>query len=112
MSQLLRNPTIPAEIRDLVPRYLAGELSPADAEAFEEYCILHPEAATEVESERRLRDGLIAVHRSQTAGFKAPAAAKVIAAVHTTPAARPRWVLWTAIAAAAVAVLLAIVLAG
>jgi hypothetical protein len=55
--------------QELIDRYVAGRLSEAEAEAFEEYCLANPEFAKQVEYEQRLKAGLAVVARGSTAEF-------------------------------------------
>jgi hypothetical protein len=47
----------------LVARYVAGQLDGQEREEFEAYCIAHPEIGSELELERRLREGMKAAAR-------------------------------------------------
>lgn len=55
-----------------VARYARGSLTAAESECFEEYCVLHPEVAEQVSTDRALLAGL----RAQESGV---------------PVERPRW---------------------
>ena len=55
--------------QDLIDPYIAGRLGEAEAEAFEEYCLTHPEFARQVEYEQRLKAGIAQVARGSTAEF-------------------------------------------
>jgi hypothetical protein len=55
--------------QDRIEQYIAGKLGPAEAEAFEAYCVANPEFAKQVEFEQRLRDGMAEVARGSTAEF-------------------------------------------
>jgi hypothetical protein len=46
------------EAEHIVERYLADQLTPADAEAFEAYYLNHPNMVREIEQALRLREGL------------------------------------------------------
>jgi len=50
-------------------RYVSGRMSESDAQAFEEYCLSHPEFARQVEFEQRLKAGIAQVSRNNTAEF-------------------------------------------
>lgn len=52
-----------------IEQYVAGKMSQAEAEAFEEYCVANPEFAKQVEFEQRLKIGLAQVARGSTAEF-------------------------------------------
>lgn len=52
-----------------IDRYVSGRMSEAEAVAFEEYCLAHPEFARQVEFEQRLKAGLAQVSRGNTADF-------------------------------------------
>lgn len=78
--------------QDLIDRYVAGRLSEAEAEAFEDYCLANPEFAKQVEYEQRLKAGLAQVASGSTAEFvrsnhplpwRFAAAAAVLVAVFT-----------------------------
>ena len=103
MKQMLQRSVVPAEIQQLIPQYVAGQLSTEETQALEEYCILHPEAAAEIETERMLKAAFLAVHQAREA---LSAAAKM--PVPGTPRASPIWARWgraLAIAATLAAVL-------
>ena len=53
----------------MIEQYVAGRMSEADAAAFEDYCVEHPEFARQVELEQRLRAGIAQVARGSTAEF-------------------------------------------
>jgi len=53
----------------LIQQYVAGKLAEAEAEAFEEYCLMNPEVARQVEFEQRLKSGIAQVSRGNTAEF-------------------------------------------
>jgi hypothetical protein len=55
--------------QDLIEQYVAGKLGEAEAEAFEAYCVAHPEFAKQVEFEQRLRAGIAEIARGSTAEF-------------------------------------------
>lgn len=55
--------------QDLIDQYIAGRLSESEAQAFEEYCLTHPEFAKHVEYEQRLKAGITQVARGSTAEF-------------------------------------------
>jgi hypothetical protein len=55
--------------QDQIEQYLAGRMSEADARAFEDYCVAHPEFAKQVELDQRLKAGLVEVARGSTAEF-------------------------------------------
>jgi len=55
--------------QELIEQYVAGSLSEAESQAFEEYCLANPEFARQVEYEQRLRAGIIHVARGSTAEF-------------------------------------------
>jgi hypothetical protein len=55
--------------QDLIDRYVAGRLGESEAQAFEEYCLAHPEFAKHVEYEQRLKAGIAQVARGSTAEF-------------------------------------------
>jgi hypothetical protein len=54
---------------DQIEQYLAGRMSEADARAFEDHCVAHPEFAKQVELDQRLRAGMVEVARGSTAEF-------------------------------------------
>ena len=53
------------EDEHIVARYLADQLSPAEAEAFEAYYTQHPSMVREIEQTLRLRDGLATLRDRQ-----------------------------------------------
>ena len=55
--------------QELIEQYVAGRLSEAEAQAFEDYCLANPEFAKQVEYEQRLKAGLTQVARGSTAEF-------------------------------------------
>jgi hypothetical protein len=55
--------------QDQIEQYVQGRMSEADARAFEEYCVGHPEFARQVEFEQRLKAGIVQVARGSTAEF-------------------------------------------
>jgi hypothetical protein len=55
--------------QELIDQYVAGRLGEAEAQAFEEYCLAHPEFAKNVEYEQRLKAGITQVARGSTAEF-------------------------------------------
>jgi hypothetical protein len=55
--------------QELIDQYIAGRLSESEAQAFEEYCLAHPEFAKHVEYEQRLKAGITQVARGSTAEF-------------------------------------------
>ena len=55
--------------QDKIDQYIAGSMSEADAQAFEEYCLANPEFARQVEFEQRLKIGLAQVASGSTAEF-------------------------------------------
>jgi len=55
--------------QELIDKFVAGRLSEAEAEAFEEYCVANPEFAKQVEYEQRLKIGIALVSRGSTAEF-------------------------------------------
>ena len=79
--------------QERIAKFVAGKLSQAEAEAFEEYCLANPEFARQVEFEQRLKSGLVQVSRGSTAEFlrsghnlgrwKIAAAASVLVALGT-----------------------------
>jgi hypothetical protein len=54
---------------NLVEQYVAGRLDETAAAAFEEYCLMNPEVARQVEFEQRLKTGIEQVSRGSTAEF-------------------------------------------
>lgn len=59
----MNEPLTRAVIREQqwVARYVAGKLSDAAAEAFEDFCIAHPDVAAEVALEKKMKAGLAVV---------------------------------------------------
>ena len=55
--------------QELTERYVAGRLEEAEAQAFEEYCLMNPEFAKQVEFEQRLKVGITQVASGSTAEF-------------------------------------------
>ncbi len=55
--------------QELIGKYVAGKLSQAEAEAFEEHCLSNPEFARQVEFEQRLKLGIRQVASGSTAEF-------------------------------------------
>jgi len=55
--------------QQLIEQYVAGRMDEAQAAAFEEYCLMNPEFARQVEFEQRLKSGLEQVARGSTAEF-------------------------------------------
>ena len=55
--------------QQLIEKYVAGKMSEAEAEAFEESCVANPDLARQVEFEQRLKAGLVLVARGSTAEF-------------------------------------------
>jgi hypothetical protein len=55
--------------RQLIENYVAGRMTEAEAEAFEEACIANPELAKQVEFEQRLKLGIKLVASGSTAEF-------------------------------------------
>lgn len=55
--------------RQLIEDYVAGKMSEAQAEAFEESCVANPELAKQVEFEQRLKNGIKIVAAGSTAEF-------------------------------------------
>ena len=55
--------------QELIEQYVAGRLSEAEAQAFEDYCLANPEFARQVEYEQRLKAGIAQVARGSTAEF-------------------------------------------
>ena len=55
--------------QDKIDQYIAGSMSEADAQAFEEYCLANPDFARQVEYEQRLKVGLAQVASGSTAEF-------------------------------------------
>jgi hypothetical protein len=52
-----------------IDQYVAGKMSEAEADAFENYCVANPEFARQVEFEQRLKAGLKVVASGSTAEF-------------------------------------------
>jgi len=55
--------------QDKIDQYIAGSMSEADAQAFEEYCLANPDFARQVEFEQRLKLGVAQVASGSTAEF-------------------------------------------
>ncbi len=55
------------EDEHIVARYLADQLSPAEAEAFEAYYTQHPSMVREIEYALRLKEGLATLRGSPAA---------------------------------------------
>jgi hypothetical protein len=55
--------------QQMIEQYLAGRMPETDAVAFEEYCLLNPDFARQVECEQRLKTGLSEVARGSTTEF-------------------------------------------
>jgi hypothetical protein len=55
--------------QQMIEQYVAGRLPEAEAVAFENYCLLNPEFARQVEFEQRLKAGMAEVARGSTAEF-------------------------------------------
>jgi hypothetical protein len=55
--------------QDQVEQYIAGRMTEAEAQAFEEYCLSNPEFARQVDYEQRLKVGLAQVASGSTAEF-------------------------------------------
>jgi hypothetical protein len=55
--------------QEKIEQYVAGRLGKEEAEAFEAYCVGHPDFAKQVEFEQRLRDGIREVAAGSTAEF-------------------------------------------
>jgi hypothetical protein len=55
--------------QQLIEQYVAGKLSEAEADAFEDSCVANPELARQVELEQRLKAGLALVASGSTAEF-------------------------------------------
>ncbi len=53
----------------LIEQFVAGRMAEAEAEAFEEFCLVNPEFAKQVEVEQRLKAGLAQVARGSTSEF-------------------------------------------
>jgi hypothetical protein len=52
-----------------IEQYVCGRMSEREAQAFEDYCVAHPEFARQVELEQRLKAGITHVARGSTAEF-------------------------------------------
>lgn len=52
-----------------IDRYLSGRMGETESQAFEEYCLNHPEFARQVEFEQRLKAGIAQVARHNTQEF-------------------------------------------
>lgn len=63
MSQLTRQHI---EAQQMVARYVADQLSSDDCDAFEDYCVAHPDVAEAVRQEERFRAGIKALPASIT----------------------------------------------
>ena len=55
--------------QEMIEQYVAGRLGKEEAEAFEAYCVEHPEFARQVEYEQRLKSGIREVASGSTAEF-------------------------------------------
>jgi hypothetical protein len=55
--------------QEMIEQYVAGRLRETEAIAFEEFCLLNPEFARQVEYEQRLKAGMVEVARGSTAEF-------------------------------------------
>ena len=55
--------------QQLVEQYVAGKMSEAQAEAFEDFFVANPEVARQVELEQRLKAGLALVASGSTEEF-------------------------------------------
>lgn len=55
--------------QEMIEQYVSGRLGRQEAEAFEAYCVAHPEFARQVEFEQRLRQGIREVARGSTEEF-------------------------------------------
>jgi hypothetical protein len=53
----------------LIQQYVAGKMGEAEASAFEEFCLMNPDVARQVEFEQRLKSGIAQVSRGSTAEF-------------------------------------------
>jgi hypothetical protein len=62
-----------------VARYAQNRLEGADLEAFEEYCLLHPEVAEQVQTDRAMRDGLHAIEPRRSSRWPVYALAASVA---------------------------------
>jgi anti-sigma factor RsiW len=56
-----------------VAKYVAGRLSATDADAFEDYCVAHPEMTAEVALERKMKAGIASVANASRGRFSARA---------------------------------------
>jgi len=81
MSDPLTRSTI--QEQQWVARYVMGSLDDAETEAFETYCVAHPEMAEDVALERRMRAGIEVVTRRYT-DTRAPARAPMYWAAAAT----------------------------
>jgi hypothetical protein len=52
-----------------IEQYVAGKMDEVEASAFEQFCLLNPDFARQVEFEQRLKGGLAQVARGSTAEF-------------------------------------------
>jgi hypothetical protein len=52
-----------------IEQYVAGKMDEAEAFAFEQFCLLNPDFARQVEFEQRLKGGLVQVARDSAAEF-------------------------------------------
>jgi hypothetical protein len=55
--------------QETIEQYVAGRLPEAEAVAFEDYCLLNPEFAQQVEFEQRLKTGMALSARDSTAEY-------------------------------------------
>jgi hypothetical protein len=55
--------------QEQIEQYVSGRMSESDARAFEEYCLVNPEFARQVEFEQRLKAGIEQVSRGSTEEF-------------------------------------------
>jgi len=55
--------------QEMIEQYVSGRLGSKEAEAFEAYCVIHPEFARQVEFEQRLRAGIQQAGRGPTEEF-------------------------------------------
>jgi hypothetical protein len=78
MAELTRE-RIDAE--HFVARYAQGKLAGLDLEAFEEYCLLHPEIAEQVQTDRALIEGLRVVEPGQSSRWPIYALAAGVAVI-------------------------------